>query len=64
MKVKITEGYVKQYWNENTQQFEAQEFIAQNSDWEDHDGNFCNVPDTDPYFPFLMKQPEEMKNES
>ena len=61
---KITTGFVAQEFDTETRKFTKQEFIAgDESDWE-HKGTDELVdmaetfPDSEPYLPFNMEQPE------
>ena len=65
---KITHGFVVQVFNTDSQQWDSQEFIAGECEFETEDGCPINVSDfmdrvlsrKEPYLPFEMKQPGEI----
>ena len=56
---KITVGFVVQVWNEETNKWVSQNFVAGDEvNWENEAGEPVDVPECDPYLPFDMVQPE------
>jgi len=54
--VKITEGHVKQTFDDEGNLIE-QRFVASDSEYEDDQGEPIDCPASDPYHPFFMIQP-------
>ena len=57
MILKITTGYVTQYYDETSQQWVCQQFAAGDTTYEDQDGDSVSCIPDNPYLVFDMVQP-------